>query len=164
MLKAQWQNAFQYRAMIFIWMFETFFVPFVMLMIRQPIVGGSASLQSLAQNIITYYLFLPVTTLITGARNGIFFAGKVRSGELNTFLLKPTHHMWFDITSNLTEKLLKLLLLIFMFFVGAIPAEIILDKSALYWVSITALIALGVFMGMKRFFSFALKYYSSASS
>lgn len=129
MLKAQWQNVFQYRAMIFIWMFETFFVPFVMLLVWQPIVQVNESLQQQAQVIINYYLLLPLTTLISGAWNGIFFAGKVRSGELNTFLTKPTHHLWFDITNNLTEKLLKLLLFIpiatvaTVFFTPQLPAQ-----------------------------------------
>lgn len=51
-----------------------------------------------------------------------------------------------------------------IFFVGAIPAEIILGKSALYWVGITILMTIVVFIGMRSFFAFALKHYSSASS
>lgn len=101
---AQWQNTLQYPGMLAIWMLETFFVPLVMLLVWLPILQNNP--QEASAKI--YYVLLPLSTMITGAWHGGFFARKVRTGELNSYLVKPLGYVWYEITNNLSEKLFKL--------------------------------------------------------
>jgi ABC-2 type transport system permease protein len=108
LLAAQWQNTLQYPGMLVIWMLETFFVPLVLLLVWLPILRNSP--QEASAKI--YYVVLPLSTMITGAWHGGFFARKVRTGELNSYLVKPLGYVWYEITNNLSEKLFKLCILL----------------------------------------------------
>jgi ABC-type uncharacterized transport system permease subunit len=108
LLAAQWQNTLQYPGMLAIWMLETFFVPLVMLLVWLPILQNTPQEESAK----IYYVLLPLSTMITGAWHGSFFARKVRSGELNSYLVKPLGYVWYEITNNISEKIFKLCILL----------------------------------------------------
>lgn len=108
LLAAQWQNTLQYPGMLAIWMLDTFFVPLVLLMVWKPILSGTPQESSAT----IYYTLLPLSTMMTAAWHGVFFAQKIRTGELNAYLLKPLHHIWYDITNNISEKAFKLIILL----------------------------------------------------
>jgi len=127
--------------MMVIWMLHTFFTPFTMLMVWYQLSLFNSSIADVMPELMYFYLLLPLTLNLAGAWQGTFIANKIRTGELNLYLLKPISHIWFDITNNLAEKWLKTFILlpfIILSFIVFKPA--IVTTPLLFAIAIVTLI------------------------
>lgn len=138
LLFAQWQNTLQYPGMLAVWMLDTFFIPIVLLIVWKPILAGTPQEASAT----IYYTLLPFSTMMTAAWHGVFFANKIRTGELNAYLLKPLHHWWYDITNNISEKAFKLIILLPAVFFAMYLFDVHLPTNPATWVTFGCLLFL----------------------
>lgn len=118
-LNGDLQQAFTYPAMMAVWMFETFFLPFTVLILWLTILHESPD-QQLKQSLINYYITFPIVANLTGAWHGTFLAKDIRTGELNKYLTKPASPFYSALSNNITEKIVKTIIITPMILFGTL--------------------------------------------
>jgi ABC-2 type transport system permease protein len=132
---AQLQETGEYRGMIIIWMFESFFFPMTVLFVWISISSSSFDIHQQLQHIINYYSLLPLVSVLTGAWHGIFLAQEIRLGKFNKYLTRPVFPLAYSISNNLAEKVIK-----FFFILPFILVSHLLFGINLYLTPVTALL------------------------
>lgn len=154
--KAHIQHTVAYPGMMFIWAFTLFATPIVMLFVWLQITSQTPALQAQQSAIVSYYLLIPAASLFTSAWHDLFFANKVRTGELSSFLIKPFNYIYFDITNNMAEKSIKSLFLVPVILLAAFSMQhsIAIEKANLSLFIISLLIGAALEFTMKTVFGF----------
>lgn len=106
-LRLNLQNTLAYPIMIAIWMFESVFLPFVMLFVWLTAMEGESGLASSRQQIINFYLLFPIIYTYIGSWHGIFLGRYIKDGFINSRLLKPIPIWLYNVGNNIGEKLIK---------------------------------------------------------
>lgn len=110
-LKAHLASATTYPGMMIIWMFEIFFLPFGSMLIWIKIASDNSVLANSKEQIIGYYLVLPLISMLTASWHGVFMAEDIRTGAINKLLTKPISPLLEPVTNNLSEKAVKIIFL-----------------------------------------------------
>lgn len=103
---------FQYRAGLMIWMLEVVLEPLIYLVVWQSAAGGNAIGGFEARDFAAYYTVLLIVQHFTQTWNMWEFEWRVRTGEMNSALILPLHPIHPDIASNITYKLLMLIVVV----------------------------------------------------
>lgn len=111
-------HSLAYPGMIIVYVFEAFFVPLVMALVWITILSFESNTPSDHADVATYYLLLPVISILVSAWHGPFWSRMIRLGDLNMRLIKPLHPIVLDIGNNLAEKIIKICFLGPMLAVG----------------------------------------------
>lgn len=111
LFKINSQTALQYPVETLVRMFDNFFLSFVVLLVWRTIFTLNKAPAEALDQIIVFYLCMPVVVTLTSAWQGYFFARSIRQGDLNSLLIKPYRIMVSSVANNLTEKLFKLVFL-----------------------------------------------------
>lgn len=132
LIRIQLQDHLAYFGMLFIWMFEIFFLPIVLLYVWHTIAQSSPPIHNQIQTIINYYTILPLIILVTSAWHGDYVAKDIRTGDLNQYLTKPYIYLYKSFTANIASKIVKSIFLIPLFIVGTMlfPTKLNLTLSA----------------------------------
>lgn len=111
-------HAFDNPGMIAIWMFEIIFLPLGSLFIWLTIAKTSPTIAANQQQIINYFLLMPIINNFSSAWHGTFFAQYIHTGELNKYLIRPIPIFLSSASNNLAEKLVKTIILLPMVFIS----------------------------------------------
>jgi len=105
----EYNRAIQYRVDLVLWMLAETSVPLISLAIWYN-VAGQASTGPSQQQVLTYYLAVLVTKIISDAWVGAFLAQEILDGSIVKALLRPLGTLWYHIANNIIEKAMKLIL------------------------------------------------------
>ena len=120
MLRANFQTSASYPLMLSIWMLEIFVIPTVVLFVWLTIINSNSNLEESRQQIINYYILLPVVAMFVSAWSGGFLAERIRTGKLSLALTRPFHIFNFYISVNIVEKIVKTLFLFPFILIAAV--------------------------------------------
>lgn len=140
------QESFEYRGQLLIWVFESFFIPIVLFYIWSAVLDANAQLESARTQLTTYYLILPIVTIVTSSWHGFFLAREIRHGVISNKLIRPLPVLWYDLANNLTEKIIKLFLISFLLAPAVwhlrLTFEIMITQ--LIWLPLALVLGLGI--------------------
>lgn len=104
----QWSTLLQYRANIVLWLISEIMPPLIAMIIWYR-VAQAAPEQARPSDILAYYIFVIVVSLVTQAWTGFFLAREILDGQIAQDLMRPLSLFWRHIMNHLAEKLLKLI-------------------------------------------------------
>lgn len=127
--QSQLQKTAEYRGMILIWMFESFFFPFTVLLVWLTIAQSSIGIDRQIQSVINYYSLLPLVSILTGSWHGIFLAQEIRLGKFSRYLIRPIFPFSNAVANNLAEKVVKFFFIFPFILISHLIFRIHLDLS-----------------------------------
>lgn len=108
-LAMEWSKTIQYRFDAFLWMVSEAAAALVSLALWYA-VAQSAHTGPTPTEVLTYYLLVMFVKIATDSWNGAFIAREILDGQIVRDLIRPVPVIWYHITQNLLEKLLKFLI------------------------------------------------------
>ncbi len=154
LLQMEWSASLQYRADIVLWTISETMTPLIALAIWYAVAKYSDNNVSQSE-ILTYYVLVFFTFVITNVWNGFFFAREILNGDIVNYLLRPLSVFWHHFLQNVGEKSIKLivpipLFLLFAFFAPHLlsPAIFVPRHLAFFAVSVSLALLLHFFIDM----------------
>jgi ABC-2 type transport system permease protein len=124
-------DTLEYRGDVFLFTVSGVILPVTTLLLWTA-VGTSGSNAPLSQSeFVNYYLFMLVVGLWVSQWASYFISRDIRLGKISPWLLKPAPYALYQITNNLSEKILKSVYLIPIIFILAKVFEFSLPQLAL---------------------------------
>jgi len=102
----------EYRGAFLIYMFNTVAGPTISLLVWLAVSAAGAQLPYGRSQLVTYYVLLSVTAMLTATWTGWFIGENIRLGDLSSHLMRPAPYILGMIGNNIGEKIIKLPLLL----------------------------------------------------
>ena len=111
-VKTYWQNLAEYRLDSFIYTLGSVIFPVIMLSVWLKVGQSGTGLPYTPNELVTYYLALSFTGMITAAWLAWVIDEQVRNGQLSPYLLKPVSYVLFLAADTIAEKVFRLLYIV----------------------------------------------------
>ncbi len=116
LMRVYFQQLIEYRSDMFIYTTTAFMLPLVLMAVWLA-VADSGSKNVNKEYIIQYFYWQMLISVLVGAWHGPFLGRNIREGTISMHLLHPFQYIWYEITENIGEKLIKLSFALPTFFV-----------------------------------------------
>lgn len=112
LVKMNMMQTLAYRGAFFIFMVNTVVSSVISLLVWLAVSEQGVALPLDRGRLVTYFLLLSVTAMLTGTWSATYVAEHIRLGGLSPWLLRPAPYVFHDIGNNIGEKIIKLPLLL----------------------------------------------------
>lgn len=129
LLHMEWSANLQYRTDILLWTISETMTPLIALAIWYAVATYSTKAVVSQGDILTYYLLVFFTFVLTNVWNGFFFSREILNGEISNYLLRPISVFWHHFLQNVGEKVIKLIIPIPLFIFFALLAPHLLSPA-----------------------------------
>lgn len=126
----------EYRGAFFIFMVNTVAFPLISLLVWLTVNRQGVRLPYDRSQLVTYYVLLSLTFMLTAVWFGPYLAKAIRLGTLSPWLLRPAPYIAGQIANNIGEKVVKLPLLLPLvgMLVLAFHADLRLPTNGWAWI------------------------------
>jgi ABC-2 type transport system permease protein len=145
-------NSAAYRGDMAMFMLGAILSPVISLLVWRAAIASGADLPISETYLTSYFVLLSVVSVVTSAWLSNFLAHKIRNGELSSWLARPGSFLFELAANNVSEKVIKLMVLVPMVVIfGAIYRDRV-DLTAPVWrwgmVVICALLGVIIFFSL----------------
>lgn len=104
-------TALVYRVEFVMFMISTVVAPTISLLIWRAALANGASLPVDAEYLTTYFVLLGIVSMLTSSWMSGFLAESIRLGHLSIWIIRPGSTHFNSIANNLSEKMIKVIVL-----------------------------------------------------